>query len=550
MPAPAPGAMAEQGGGVGSPPWTPHRLVPEAERWRRTQETHNRLRRAAEALEASRDAERRKRGELEISAASEVDSWKRTARQMEIERDTAERVARTTAEEALQKVHSSSWAHTQQAAEYEDRIRALEALLAEERRAHGEELQRHADLVRQAQEDADARVQEVRQQCDAAVAAAARRAEEAEGEAEEEALAEEEAEGEQEEAESDNESEADSEAKAASEEGAEEAKAESQEPGSEDSPWEADWDPNRAAAQGEAAEAEQPEEAEEAKAAEPEEPEDPEAPKIEGPPRKGGVLTGPSTLREKELMKLKKKIREIESLEQKEAAGETLAANQRAKMDKKDSLTKELKDWEEAVEDYTVVVKGEIKEVLNPLYGAKLAVLGHDKHLLLHAAFLNPPVPLKDFTKLRDKLKEGRTLQVRVLRDYAQVSELPLEEEETRAVEIERLLGEYDAVRQEDERRYEELKALGTWSTEFYDGKVSSVKNFGVFVWIWGCREILVRSDAMLQKYLAWDPDKGEQSPDRYAISVGTEVKVRLKWLAATHKYEAKITGSMLEYDA
>mmetsp|Transcript_82487 Transcript_82487/g.256510 ORF Transcript_82487/g.256510 Transcript_82487/m.256510 type:complete len:387 (-) Transcript_82487:432-1592(-) len=184
MPAPAPGAMAEQGGGVGSPPWTPHRLVPEAERWRRTQETHNRLRRAAEALEASRDAERRKRGELEISAASEVDSWKRTARQMEIERDTAERVARTTAEEALQKVHSSSWAHTQQAAEYEDRIRALEALLAEERRAHGEELQRHADLVRQAQEDADARVQEVRQQCDAAVAAAARRAEEAEGEAE------------------------------------------------------------------------------------------------------------------------------------------------------------------------------------------------------------------------------------------------------------------------------------------------------------------------------------------------------------------------------
>lgn len=307
-------------------------------------------------------------------------------------------------------------------------------------------------------------------------------------------------------------------------------------------------------AQEEQEDAEQEEGDEEAEAEEGEEEEqeadDKTQKKYVGEPRKGGWLTGPMTLREKELIKIKKKIREIESLEQKEADGETLAPNQKAKMDKKDVFMKELAEWEEAVEDYANVVKGEIKEVCNPLTAVKVMVPGHEKPLLLHAALMNPPVPLENFLQIREKHREGHKVQVRVLRDNQQVCEMPLEEEEVRVPEIEGIMAEYEAVKQEDEAKLEELKTTNGWSKDWHEGKVSAVKNFGIFCWVWGCREVLVRNDSILPNLLAWEPERGESVPDRYGILQGATVRLKLKWLPANQKYEAKVIGSMIEHEA
>lgn len=225
-------------------------------------------------------------------------------------------------------------------------------------------------------------------------------------------------------------------------------------------------------------------------------------------------------------------------------------ANQQAKVDKKDALLKDLNEWETAVEDYTVFVKGEVKEVMNPLVGVKVALPGHEKLLPLPAALMNPPVYPSNFTRIRERFRDGQKVQVRVLRDNAQVTEMTLEDEEVRVPEIEGVMGEWDVIKEDDQRKLEAVQSTVGWSKDWHEGKVSAVKPFGVFCWVWNCREVLVKNDSILPKLLKWDADRGEQGPDRYAISAGAQVRLKLKWLPANMKYEAKVIGSMVDHDA
>lgn len=163
-----------------SPPWGPHRLVPEAERWRRTREVHDKLRRRVDELEAALEAERRKRKEVEMQATTDVEKWRTAARLMEIDRDAFDKMAKTAVVDSMAKVNNHKWDCIEQVTDYEARIRALERTVEEERIAHNEELQRYAQLLHQTQDDCEARVQDVLRQRDEAVAAAKKRAEEAE----------------------------------------------------------------------------------------------------------------------------------------------------------------------------------------------------------------------------------------------------------------------------------------------------------------------------------------------------------------------------------
>jgi len=163
-----------------SPPWSAHRLAPEAERWRGTQETIDLLQKTIEKLEAERDAEKTKRHEVETQAALDADNWRKAVRQMEIDRDAADRHAKGIAVNSMVNVHDAKWIHTQDVTEHQDRIQSLEKLLQEERSAHTLELQRHAKKVHDVQADAEKRLGDMQQRCDLKVTAAVRLARDAE----------------------------------------------------------------------------------------------------------------------------------------------------------------------------------------------------------------------------------------------------------------------------------------------------------------------------------------------------------------------------------
>lgn len=163
-----------------TPPWSPHRNAPEAERWRGTQEATELLQKTIEKLEAERDAEKTKRQEVETQAALDADKWSKAVRQMEIDRDAADRHAKDMAVNSMINVHDAKWIHTQDVTDHQDRIQSLERLLQDERSAHTEELQRHAKMVHNVQADAEKRLEDMRQRCDLKVAAAVRLAREAE----------------------------------------------------------------------------------------------------------------------------------------------------------------------------------------------------------------------------------------------------------------------------------------------------------------------------------------------------------------------------------
>mmetsp|Transcript_122824 Transcript_122824/g.342243 ORF Transcript_122824/g.342243 Transcript_122824/m.342243 type:complete len:356 (+) Transcript_122824:48-1115(+) len=149
-------------------------MVPEAQRW------HDNLR----DLEATKNAAEQEHREAVADKDAEVDRWRKTAKVMQSNRDVAEQKARDVEADAMYQVNSIKWLSVQQATEYEDRICALEQLLAEERRGIAEERRVQAQLLQHAHEEADARVREAQRSCDAAVAAAEARAREAEDRAE------------------------------------------------------------------------------------------------------------------------------------------------------------------------------------------------------------------------------------------------------------------------------------------------------------------------------------------------------------------------------
>lgn len=124
---------------------------------------------------------------------------------------------------------------------------------------------------------------------------------------------------------------------------------------------------------------------------------------------------------------------------------------------------------------------------------------------------------------------------------------MSLEEEEIRVPEIEGVLAEYEEFKQEDDRRWQELVNLGagTWTKDWTEGTVSSVKDFGIFVWIWEHREILVHKQNIPEELLKSDNKFPEKVPDNQKVKVGQQIKLKLKYLEATNKQEAKVTGSL-----
>jgi len=82
--------------------------------------------------------------------------------------------------ETLRKVHQAKWVVVQQATEFQDRIKALEAHLEDERLAQEQEREKQAQLLARTREAADVRKQEADERQRTALAAATRQMQEAE----------------------------------------------------------------------------------------------------------------------------------------------------------------------------------------------------------------------------------------------------------------------------------------------------------------------------------------------------------------------------------
>jgi len=85
------------------------------------------------------------------------------------------------------------------------------------------------------------------------------------------------------------------------------------------------------------------------------------------------------------------------------------------------------------------------------------------------------------------------------------------------------------------------------WTSDWTEGTVSSVKEFGVFAIIWGHREILVRTKEIPNELLIYNNDLEENEPDRRKFKPEQKIKLKLKYLEADWNRPAKVTGSMKE---
>lgn len=144
--------------------------LPEAERWRRAMKERAAAQAAQEELQ--KDAILRQ--------ASTLASLSASARQSEEMSELASRRAQDREVEAMRRINEIKWVSVQAETELEERIRSLEAFLDADRRARAEEALQHMELIRQLQEEAQARVLEAERRSVDAVAAADIRVQEAE----------------------------------------------------------------------------------------------------------------------------------------------------------------------------------------------------------------------------------------------------------------------------------------------------------------------------------------------------------------------------------
>uniref|UniRef100_A0A7S4PUW0 Uncharacterized protein n=1 Tax=Alexandrium monilatum TaxID=311494 RepID=A0A7S4PUW0_9DINO len=144
-------------------------IVPEAQRWHQ----------AVKDVEVARNTAEQLHREAVAHKDAEVDRWRKTCKTMQANRDVAEAKLQDVEVDALRKVNDIQWASVRQATEYEDRIRALEKLLEEERLEHARERERQEELAKKACAEAAARVEEAETRCQASIAAADARAREA-----------------------------------------------------------------------------------------------------------------------------------------------------------------------------------------------------------------------------------------------------------------------------------------------------------------------------------------------------------------------------------
>mmetsp|Transcript_6624 Transcript_6624/g.19468 ORF Transcript_6624/g.19468 Transcript_6624/m.19468 type:complete len:255 (-) Transcript_6624:205-969(-) len=228
-------------------------------------------------------------------------------------------------------------------------------------------------------------------------------------------------------------------------------------------------------------------------------------------------------------MKLKKKLREIEDLEKKVAQGATLAANQQAKLSTKPTLLEELDIWEKTVEPHTVFHEANIESLMEPLHGVMVKIDGHTEVKEMSAAYMNPPVPVDELLSIDGdaNYKKGNDIKVRIAR-CGQVTTMTEEEEAAAQGTSQEILEALAELKKKDEQLMKDLWN-GGWTSEQYEGKIASIRDYCIFLRIMG-REVKVSPDDM-KAHMVWrDPASGVKKVKRDAVIQGTDVQVRLKW--------------------
>eukprot|EP00425_Heterocapsa_triquetra_P041925 CAMPEP_0195077538 /NCGR_PEP_ID=MMETSP0448-20130528/19945_1 /TAXON_ID=66468 /ORGANISM="Heterocapsa triquestra, Strain CCMP 448" /LENGTH=249 /DNA_ID=CAMNT_0040110189 /DNA_START=1 /DNA_END=746 /DNA_ORIENTATION=+ len=241
-------------------------------------------------------------------------------------------------------------------------------------------------------------------------------------------------------------------------------------------------------------------------------------------------------------MKLKKKLREIEDLERKMAEGVSLAANQQAKLQKKEVLLEELDMWEKAVEPHTVWHEAQIVAMMEPLYGVLVKVDGHTEPKELSAAHMSPPIPAEELMSIEHnaKYRKGNDLKVRIMRNQSYVTDMTEEEEAAARGLSDEITKGLEDVKKKDEKLMEQLWH-GGYSAEQYDGVVSSLRDYCIFVRVLG-REVKVAPDDMKANLVWTDPTSRVRKVKRDNIVKGTDVQLRLKW----DERQDRVIGSMI----
>jgi len=251
----------------------------------------------------------------------------------------------------------------------------------------------------------------------------------------------------------------------------------------------------------------------------------------------------PPTNREKELFKLKKKIREMEELEEKMAAGTKLASNQEAKLLKKPGLLEELSIWENTVEPHTIEWQATVHEIMNPMFGVLLKVDGQSESMTMSAAHMSPPVSTENLGEISARYTKGQELKVRLMRDGKLCTDMSVDEEDFRYQESQAISEALEILKVEDKKKiYEELWEAGTWSAEEFNGTVVSVRDNCMFVRVMAAREVRVSATDMSSKYVFKDPVSKVSKIRRDEVTVGVEVSLRLRW---DYRNE-RVTGSMI----
>eukprot|EP00429_Kryptoperidinium_foliaceum_P014657 CAMPEP_0176042648 /NCGR_PEP_ID=MMETSP0120_2-20121206/21162_1 /TAXON_ID=160619 /ORGANISM="Kryptoperidinium foliaceum, Strain CCMP 1326" /LENGTH=764 /DNA_ID=CAMNT_0017376057 /DNA_START=66 /DNA_END=2360 /DNA_ORIENTATION=- len=247
----------------------------------------------------------------------------------------------------------------------------------------------------------------------------------------------------------------------------------------------------------------------------------------------------PPTEKEKEMMKLKKKIREIEDLEKKMADGVKLAANQEAKLAKKAGLLEDLATVEAVVEPHTIEWSAVVQEVMNPMLGVMLKVDGHTDPLPMSAAHMSPPVTPDNLVEVGKRFRKGQELKVRVMRGGTTCTNMSIDEEDFRYAESQEIAEKLKAMKEHDEKTIWALD-MWEWSAEKFDGTVVSVKDQCMFVRIFGSREVRVSCAEMPADCTIQDPISKISKTNREKVTEGMEVQVRLRWDSRNDR----VTGS------
>lgn len=129
--------------------------------------------------------EAKKEAELAVQAArDEAQHWSVASKDWERRHDDADARRKDAEVESMRKVHEVSWNAVKQAADYEERIKILEELVAEERAQHEEALQNHQRCTDEAVEEGKALAKETELRYTRLLASANARANDAEERAE------------------------------------------------------------------------------------------------------------------------------------------------------------------------------------------------------------------------------------------------------------------------------------------------------------------------------------------------------------------------------